>query len=87
MEPALHNGDIVIARNLKPKLSDIVIARIDGREVIKRITKIKQNSMHLSGDNLAHSTDSRNYGMINSSNITGVVVRIWKKSHSSNANN
>ena len=78
MEPTLKEGQVVIAhqlRNFKP--GQVVIAFIDGREVIKRITKIENNSIFLEGDNAAHSSDSRAYGPVVDTKIEAVVF--WPK--------
>ena len=66
MTPALRSGQIVIAtryfRKLKP--DDIVIVRHDGRENIKRISKIREGEVYVLGDNPAASTDSRTFGWL-----------------------
>lgn len=75
MVPTLHPGDIVPVKNPgHVKTGDIVVAHIDGREVIKRVAKIRGGSYYLKGDNPASSTDSRSYGDVPSSAIVGVVM-------------
>jgi hypothetical protein len=75
MEPALLPGDIIIARKPgKLKTGDIIMADIDDREVIKRITELKGDTVHLEGDNKSASTDSRSYGAVPRSAIVGIVM-------------
>lgn len=74
MLPTLKQGNIVLAvKKRKYKINDIVIVKINDKEVIKRITKINNNLVFLEGDNINHSTDSRNYGLINTNNVIGAV--------------
>ena len=75
MDPSLSDGQIVLflsSRNFK--VGDIVIAFVDGREVVKRITKIKGHKVFLEGDNKTSSTDSRKYGWISDVHISGKIV-------------
>ena len=82
MKPTLRNGQIVFAHEVRKfKPGQVVIAFVQGKEVIKRITRIKNGSVYLQGDNLNESTDSREYGPIPDSKIEGVVFfpRIFKE--------
>lgn len=75
MEPALFEGDVVVGRNhKKPKVGDIVVARHNGREIIKRVTKLTAEACYLQGDNKHASTDSRQFGAVPLTNIKAVVV-------------
>lgn len=74
MEPTLHEGQIVWAheiRNFKP--GQVVIAFVDGREVIKRIKNIENGKVTLVGDNTIHSKTYR----IADTKIEGTVF--WPK--------
>lgn len=76
MLPTLKHGQIVIAlKAKKPKANDIIVFEHDGREKIKRIQSIKNNTAFVIGDNLAASTDSRKFGPIQRSAIRGVVLK------------
>jgi type IV secretory pathway protease TraF len=77
MEPTLMAGQIVIAWRQTPKVGDLVIAKIHGKEVLKRVTKSDTKRVYLLGDNSANSTDSRDYGWIPMSSVRGVVVKIF----------
>jgi hypothetical protein len=75
MAPTLFAGDIVVSKNpnaVKP--GDIVIANVDGREVIKRAKKVSGKAVYLVGDNPLASTDSRVFGDVPRSAIVGVVM-------------
>jgi SOS-response transcriptional repressor LexA len=56
------------------KINDVVIAKIEKREVIKRITKIENQKVWLEGDNKKESTDSRTFGWIPKENIIAKVI-------------
>jgi len=74
MSPSLRSGDILVVKQSPLKRGNIVIASVKGREVIKRIDKIQDDTVYLLGDNLAHSTDSRAYGFVSKQAILGVVM-------------
>lgn len=78
MSPVLTDGQLVIAHQMRKfKIGQVVIAYVNGREVIKRIIKIENGSIYLEGDNKNKSTDSRVYGPVSDVNIEGVVF--WPK--------
>jgi signal peptidase I len=74
MAPTLGSGDIVVSARRIPLPGDIVIARQNGREVIKRVTKISDGQFYLVGDNSFESQDSRHFGSVPSSAILGVIM-------------
>ncbi len=74
MFPALQPGNIIIALRKSYKVGSIVIANINNREVIKRVTLIKKEYVYLQGDNASESTDSRHYGPVHKSVILGTVM-------------
>ena len=81
MEPVLQRNQVVVVNSLgKPKLSSVVVAVMDGREVVKRIVKEKNHSFWLEGDNKDASTDSRIHGWVEAADILGVVVMPRKTS-------
>jgi signal peptidase I len=75
MMPALKPGTIVVAygrpRRIKP--GDVVVFRHDGREKIKRVQHIDERGVFVVGDNLPLSTDSREFGWLEQSAISGKV--------------
>lgn len=79
MEPSLYDGDIVITRRKTPKVGDVVIAKIDGREVIKRVKSDSPTTLFLLGDNSDASTDSRHYGEVPFTSLLGVVSFTFSK--------
>jgi phage repressor protein C with HTH and peptisase S24 domain len=75
MKPTLKPDKLVaVSRRLKLKTGVIVVAKVDGRDVVKRIAKLKHDKVFLVGDNLINSHDSRNYGWLNQDKIIGRVI-------------
>ncbi|MEE9414553.1 MAG: nickel-type superoxide dismutase maturation protease [Acidimicrobiales bacterium] len=63
---AFRSGDVVVVRD----------PRDPHHELIKRVDRVFPNgSLYLLGDNPQHSTDSRVFGPVQSSNVIGRVVR------------
>lgn len=57
-----------------PKIGDIVAIKVNGKEMIKRITKINDRHILIMGDNKKESTDSRKFGPIRKEQIIGKVI-------------
>lgn len=75
MTPTLQAGQIVIAYHVRNfRVGQIVVAHVGTKEVIKRITSVKNGRIFLEGDNKNHSTDSRSYGSVVDTNVEGIVV-------------
>ncbi len=76
MLPAYHPGDILLGWQWKPtiKPGDIIVSRVDGRNVIKRVRSIDKDAVEIVGDNPAESTDSRTYGPIKKESITARII-------------
>lgn len=74
MAPALEPGQVVIGWHRQPMTGIIVLARQQGREVVKRIESIKDDKAYLVGDNRAESRDSRHYGAVAFQDIIGSVM-------------
>jgi nickel-type superoxide dismutase maturation protease len=74
MLPTLRPGQTVIAHRVRNfKVGQVIIAYVNGREVIKRITKLEYGRVFIEGDNPEASTDSRDYGSVADRLIEGVV--------------
>lgn len=56
------------------KVGDIVVVKVGGKELVKRIQKVRDREYYVVGDNVKASTDSRNFGWINRSQIIGKVI-------------
>lgn len=70
MLPTLRPRQIVIATGLKrPVVGSIVIAKIGNKEIIKRVSAIKNGRYYLVGDNPDDSRDSREFGFVDESQI------------------
>jgi SOS-response transcriptional repressor LexA len=75
MLPKMEPGRIVVASSIKTyKPGSVVIAEVDGREVIKRISRINADKIWLISDNLAEGRDSRHYGPIFTYQILGTTL-------------
>lgn len=75
MLPGLVPGDILlVSKRRKARKGDIVVARQNGREVVKRVKKITKKGYDLIGDNKKESIDSRRYGPAAEKDILGVAV-------------
>ncbi len=78
MKPAYRRGQVVLIGHARQfRINDVVVAFVDRREVLKRITDIKDGKVYLLGDNAETSTDSRTYGWVQDRHIVGKVV--WPK--------
>lgn len=76
MYPSLKNGQDVLSINwfYKPKIGDLVVAKVQGKEMVKRVHYIHDREVIVQGDNQAESTDSRHFGSIKMDQIVGKVV-------------
>lgn len=79
MLPVLSPGQVVcaISIGLSPNIGDVIIAFVDGKEIVKRIAKIDQKRVFLIGDNQDYSTDSRSFGWVDFDQILGQII--WPK--------
>lgn len=74
MFPTLSDGQLVLAHMIRSfRTGQVVIAHVNGREVIKRIKKIENGKIFLEGDNKQASTDSNNYGPLTDTHVEGIV--------------
>lgn len=72
MQPTLLEGQVVLASSLKTHtIGSLVIARVDDRQVVKRIDSINKDRIVLKGDNRLVSS---NYSIENSQ-ILGTIIR------------
>jgi len=70
MEPILKEGKIVLAKNSRNfQNGDIVIARIENKEVVKVVKKLKTNSLYLAGIKEKHDI-----GWVKKNQIKGKLV-------------
>ncbi len=87
MMPTISEGDLIIYKPYKDKEDllfegSLVVVKypINKKKlIIKRIAKIDSSKIMLLGDNQSKSTDSRQFGEINKSQIQGVVETIISK--------
>lgn len=76
MAPKLYPGQLVVATTLFRRLrpGEVVIFRKHSKEMIKRIEEVDQDKVFVIGDNLAASTDSRQFGWLSRKDIIARVV-------------
>ena len=75
MEPTLTEGDrLLVLRLGKVKKGDVVVARISGKEIVKRVSRTNGESYELLGDNPNYSTDSRSFGKLTKESILGKMI-------------
>jgi len=76
MFPALKPGQDIVSVNwfYKPKTGDIVVIKVNNKEMVKRVQKVIDQKVFVVGDNNKESTDSREFGPIHMDQITGKVV-------------
>jgi nickel-type superoxide dismutase maturation protease len=78
MAPSLQPGDRVLVwrtRSVRP--GDIVAAsdpRRPQRSLLKRVVDVGQEGVFLLGDNLEHSTDSRQFGPVPMASVRGKAI-------------
>lgn len=80
MLPTLKPGDKVLAFTWlnSYRVGDLVVFKTSRKEIIKRIELVKGQELFLKGDNEGESTDSRNFGWVDKSLISGKVIYIIK---------
>ena len=81
MEPALQAGDHLAVRPLRafePHSHQVVVVHAAGLEMIKRVTGAPEPGRFLvTGDNAARSVDSRRFGAVPASQMSGVARAIY----------
>jgi nickel-type superoxide dismutase maturation protease len=80
MLPVLPPGTVVYAWRWPKRLriGDVIIFVHDGKEKIKRIANVNGDEFYVLGDHDRASTDSRQFGWVERSNVVGRVI--WPKS-------
>ena len=75
MLPHLTPGKVVFGwRAHRLKIGDVVILFHDGLEKIKRIDHIDGEKLYVLGDNPVMSTDSRQFGLVERSQVLARIV-------------
>ncbi len=78
MAPSLQPGDRVLVRRTRSvRPGDIVAAsdpRRPERSLLKRVVDVGQEGVFLLGDNLEHSTDSRQFGPVPLASVRGKAI-------------
>jgi nickel-type superoxide dismutase maturation protease len=78
MEPAVKEGDYLIVSRWYRRLrvGDIVVLRHPTKNIsiVKRISTVSSNSVHVIGDNKEFSEDSRKFGSLDMERVVGKVI-------------
>ncbi len=79
MLPTLTEGQDVLSFNWaylgrRPKVGEILVLNLNGRDLIKRVAKIEGEEIFVEGDNKGQSTDSRDFGSVKLDQVIGKVV-------------
>tara|TARA_B100001250_G_scaffold395326_1_gene400106 strand:+ start:802 stop:1071 length:270 start_codon:yes stop_codon:yes gene_type:complete len=85
MHPTIREGDLVIYKPFDPnkeslKKGYIVVLNNPLRNeelIVKRVSNKRSNAIELRGDNEQASSDSRQFGFINQTEIIGIVIKIF----------
>lgn len=65
MRPTIYSGEFLLfTKSHSYSVGDIVLARMNAREVVKRIVEVTDKGYYLVGDNASESSDSRHYGQV-----------------------
>ena len=79
MLPTFKPGKLLIVSPIpylfmRPQLGHIIVVSVNGKKMIKRISKIQSGGYEVFGDNLSESTDSRSFGLIKRKHILAKVI-------------
>lgn len=79
MFPTLRERQNVLSFNWAylerlPKAGDIVVIKQEGKEIVKRVQKVVDRKVFVTGDNQEESTDSRHFGPVGMDQIVGKVI-------------
>lgn len=78
MLPTLKEGQEVLSFNwwrlVGVKVGDMVVVKVNGKELVKRVQKVLDREVIVYGDNKKDSLDSRKFGAIKKEQIMGKVI-------------
>lgn len=79
MIPTLSPGQDILSFNWayigrKPKIGEVIVLNYQGKDMVKRVTKVEGEEIFVEGDNQDWSTDSRSFGTVSMDQIVGKVV-------------
>lgn len=75
MLPILKPGQIIVGiPRKKISFNDVLILKISGKEIIKRVSLLGPEGVFVLGDNPDHSTDSRSFGWVAHDQIVASVI-------------
>ncbi len=76
MFPTLKSGQDILSINwfYKIMVGDLVVVKVNGKEIVKRVQNIQDHKVFVTGDNNKESTDSRYFGTVDIRQIVGKVI-------------
>lgn len=78
MLPAIPPGGFLVATERgRVRPGAVVVIGRDDREVVKRVERVGDEGVTVTGDNAARSTDSRTFGPVAPDMIRGVVRAVY----------
>lgn len=80
MLPGYRPGAITLGlRWFRPAPGQVVVAHVRGGLVLKRIASLDANGVHLVGDNLSDSHDSRHFGAVQIAALEAKILATIKR--------
>ena len=74
MIPTLAPGEwVLVRRDVPPRPGAVVVVRLAGRLVVKRVTRVGDDGVWVEGDNAGASDDSRTFGAVDPRDVVGEV--------------
>ena len=74
MLPTLAPGEwLLVRRGVPARPGAVVVVRLAGRLVVKRVTRVGDDGVWVEGDNAAASDDSRTFGAVAPRDMVGEV--------------
>ncbi len=79
MLPTLKDGTDVLSFNWayigrKPSIGEVIVLNFQGKDLVKRVTKVEGEEIFVEGDNKQDSFDSQDFGTVRASQVVGKVV-------------
>lgn len=75
MLPGYAPGDVLLGLHwFRPRPGQVVVALHSGKHLIKRLIRVDPDGIWLEGDNAAHSTDSRHYGLLRKNQLRAKII-------------
>lgn len=75
MSPSLRHGQLILCYSpARIGIGDVVVFNHQGLDKVKRVKALHKDGVYVLGDNKKNSTDSRQFGLVDISNIKAKVL-------------